>query len=180
MADEIITFQEAIRLSTGNGNRHLLTGNGFSIACRSQIFTYESLFKQADFTSLSIYAQSLFTHLNTKDFEIVMRHLRQASEVLKIYAPSEKLLIQQIDNDANELKNILVNAIASTHPTLPSEITEEEYENCRNFINHFNNIYTLNYDLLLYWTMMHTEAKKTTTADDGFRTHDSGKEEYVT
>jgi hypothetical protein len=45
---------------------------------------------------------------------------------------------------------------------------------------HFNKIYTLNYDLLLYWTLMHDELEPEVPCDDGFRTPEEGAQEYVT
>lgn len=49
------------------------------------------------------------------------------------------------------------------------------------FLDNFQNIYTLNYDLLLYWVIMHyNESNKQIRYDDGFRTPDTGKAEYVT
>lgn len=174
----LLSFDEAIRQSQG-GNRHLLTGNGFSIACRSDIFTYGSLFEKADFSKLNGKIKSVFDALNTQDFEVVMRQLQGAARIFRVYLPTETDVIDQLEKDAESLKNVLVNAIASSHPEHPSELTENEYQHCKMFLNHFRNIYTLNYDLLLYWTTMHFQETKEIRADDGFRTPDSGKVDYV-
>ena len=40
---DVISFQDAISDSNNYSKRHLLLGNGFSIACRADIFHYESL-----------------------------------------------------------------------------------------------------------------------------------------
>ncbi len=61
--------------------------------------------------------------------------------------------------------------IASSHPEWPGEITDREYAACREFISQFDTIYTLNYDLLLYWTLMHTEEGEAPASDDGFLEH---------
>lgn len=37
----LISFNEALKDSTKYNKRHLLLGNGFSIACRSDIFVYK-------------------------------------------------------------------------------------------------------------------------------------------
>jgi hypothetical protein len=175
---QLITFEEALNISKALSKRHLLTGNGFSIACRKDIFCYDSLFEQANFDNLNSNIKNVFQFLNTKDFELVMKHLRYARDILKVYSPSAMQLITQLDNDANELKNILVNAIASSHPENPSEILDEEYESCKKFLKNFNHCYTLNYDLLMYWTFMHYQ-NADLSSDDGFRTPDTGKQEYV-
>lgn len=175
----IITFEEALEKSRDLSKRHLLTGNGFSIACRKDIFRYDSLFEQADFEKLNPSVKILFDVLDTKDFEIVMRHLRFTSQVIQIYDPINISLIKQLDNDADELKSVLVNAIASSHPESPSEISDDEYNNCKTFLSHFNNCYTLNYDLLMYWTFMKFQDDVDLAADDGFRTPDYGKADFV-
>ncbi|WP_421939233.1 DUF4917 family protein [Pedobacter sp.] len=179
MEHKIMSFEEAIKDSSIYKKRHLLTGNGFSIACRSDIFRYDTLYNQANFTKLNPNIKKVFQALNTKDFEVVMKNLIGSAKILEIYFPSEKTLIDQLNKDADDLKNVLVEAIASSHPEMPSEILDSEYECCRYFLSHFQNIYTLNYDLLLYWTTMHFQETKTLNADDGFRTPDEGKREYV-
>lgn len=83
--------------------------------------------------------------------------------------------------EAEGLREVLANAIAQGHPERPSDIADEQYASCRRFLNNFKHIYSLNYDLLLYWAIMQAEVGQELTArDDGFRTPDGGEEEYVT
>jgi hypothetical protein len=82
------------------------------------------------------------------------------------------------------LKEILVETIAESHPEQPKDLEDEEYSACQLFLSHFDNVYTLNYDLLLYWACMNAEARSKGRYDDGFRTSqddvDSGDEsKYV-
>lgn len=179
MSHNILSFSEALKVSATTSKRHLLLGNGFSIACRSDIFRYDSLFDQADFSQLNPNIKEVFKKFNTKDFEIVMKQLKGAAKILKIYNLEEKVVIQELEHDAEDLKSVLVNAIASSHPENPTEILESEYSHAKNFLIHFSNIYSLNYDLLLYWTTMHFRETREIVADDGFRTPDDGKVEYV-
>ena len=176
---KLYTFEEALDKSSVLNKRHLLTGNGFSIACRNDIFRYDSLFEQADFKNLNSNIRKIFEMLNTKDFEVVMKHLKYTVDILKIYNPRNSALIEQLKEDAIELKNILVSAIANSHPENPSEILESEYECCKLFLANFHNCYTLNYDLLLYWTFMHYQETRELHSDDGFRTPDSGHCDFV-
>jgi hypothetical protein len=44
-----------------------------------------------------------------------------------------------------------VDIITNNHPDSITDVTDEEFNNCINFINFYNKIYTINYDLLLYW-----------------------------
>ena len=117
-----------------------------------------------------------------------------------------------MDSHVEALKGILVSAIAGRHPERPSDITEAQYRACRAFLAHFvgetrdrrdgggkdlrGYIYTVNYDLLLYWTLLHDqviqwnaenplasilEQTEPLEHDDGFRTPDGEPEApYVT
>ncbi len=165
----LLTFTEALRDSDRNSRRHLLLGNGFSIACRPHIFAYGKLFEQADFSKISPTAKKAFTALGTQDFEKVIKALRDASKIVAAYGGSPDLAAA-LAADADGLKEILVQTIAASHPAWPGELTEAEYQACRAFLSHFNTVYTFNYDLLLYWVQMHTEEGENPSSDDGFRT----------
>ncbi len=166
---KFLSIQQAIQASTTYSRRHLLLGNGFSIACRPDIFRYEKLFEQADFSNLSESAQKAFDALNTTDFERVIKALRDAAELSALYALPEKN-IQQMKADADALKELLVQTIANSHPAIPGDINDSEYAACQQFLSNFHNTYTFNYDLLLYWTHMHRESEAEIQSDDGFRT----------
>lgn len=168
----MLTFDQALHESSVYNKRHALLGNGFSIACRPDIFVYGRLFERADFSDLSPAAQHAFHALNTQDFERVIKALRDSSYLVDLYANSQPELAKAMQKDAEGLREVLVNAIANSHPGNPNDITEGEYTACRQFLSHFDSIYTLNYDLLLYWVQMHTEEGARPTSDDGFRTPD--------
>lgn len=179
----ILTFQQAIKEAPSSGKRHLLLGNGFSISCRPDIFRYGKLFEQADFANLSPKAKKAFECLGTMDFEQVFRTLRDGAALADLYG-SEKDVTSQMSRDADALKEVLVKTIAASHPERPGDISDAEYDACKGFLNNFDDVYTFNYDLLVYWAKMHTEGQPTSTSDDGFRTSqhdiDSGIEsDYV-
>lgn len=177
----IMSFEQAIIQSEEYGSRHVLLGNGFSIACRPDIFVYGRLFDHADFSTLSPAACKTFEVLNTQDFEYVIRVLRDASRMVALYNRVPKDLADRMRKDAEGLKSVLVNAIASRHPEMPSDISEDEYVACQHFLSYFKNIYTLNYDLLLYWAKMHTAEGEAPNSDDGFRKPEYNIEaDYVT
>ena len=171
----ILTFQEALADSLQYNRRHLLLGNGFSIACRPDIFAYGKLFEQADFSQISPTAKQAFSALDTQDFEKVIKALRDSSAIAEAYG-APKAFCDQLRSDADGLRELLVQTIASTHPAWPGELTEQEYVACRVFISNFHTVYTLNYDLLLYWVQMHTEEGVRPTSDDGFRKPDDDYE----
>lgn len=176
----MLTFQQAIDEAQQYNKRHALLGNGFSISCRPDIFVYGRLFERADFRYLSPSSKLAFEALGTQDFEKVISVLRDASVVLSAYKGGKPDLIQQLQEDADGLREVLVQAIASSHPDWPGDISDSEYASCRVFLSNFNNVYTLNYDLLLYWAVMHDADGKKIKSDDGFRTpEDNFDSEYV-
>lgn len=176
----MLTFQQAIDEAQQYNKRHALLGNGFSISCRPDIFVYGRLFERANFRGLSPSAKLAFEALATQDFEKVISVLRDTSVVLSAYKGVKGGLIKQLQEDADGLREVLVQAIASSHPDWPGDISDSEYANCRVFLSNFNNVYTLNYDLLLYWSVMHDADGKKIKSDDGFRTpEDDFDSEYV-
>jgi hypothetical protein len=176
----LFSFKEALEDSRQySAIPHLLLGNGFSIACRPNIFVYGKLFEQADFNKVSPYVKKVFAALKTQDFEKVIKSLRDTGAVLTAYGVDPALLLQ-LESDANGLRELLVETIAASHPAQPSEITEEEFKACRAFLENFKVVFTFNYDLLLYWTQMHTDFGTDPTSDDGFRKNaDNYDADYV-
>lgn len=176
---QILSFNECIDKCNDNKKPHLLLGNGFSIACRPNIFSYNNLFTQS-YPKFTDTLKQAFEILGTKDFEMVIKSLNSAVQLYDVYSEGD-IRKENILKDSQLLKSILVQSIASSHPENPSDIEESEYVNCRIFLNHFADIYTLNYDLLLYWASMHDEYASNVKLkhDDGFRTPDYGKQEYV-
>lgn len=157
----LLTFEQAIADSEGYSKRHLMLGNGFSIACRADIFHYGSLFAQADF-SKAPEAETVFAALGTQDFEVAIRSLENASRILPAYVPHGAAAVAKMLEHALALKEILIETIAKNHPNIPPEISDEKFWACRKFLSHFLNgdkgqVFTLNYDLLLYWTLMHDD-----------------------
>lgn len=164
----MLKFDEALKEALRYNRKHLLLGNGFSIACRPEIFAYGKLFEQADFSKISNTAKFAFRGLGTQDFEKVIKALRDASAIVEAYGGSPEFY-STLKADADGLRELLVQTIANTHPAWPGELSEDEYKSCRSFLKDFDTVYTLNYDLLLYWVQMHTEDGDHPKSDDGFR-----------
>jgi hypothetical protein len=175
----VVSFRDAVALSPNQNRRHALLGNGFSRAWRDDVFCYDALFGQANFADLPPAARQAFDALNTTDFEVVIRALQQASRLAGVYAPANPELSTAIAADAVALRELLVSTIAARHPARPGDIEPARYQACRTFLANFKNIYTLNYDLLLYWALMQEELEPELTFDDGFRRPEGGDAEYV-
>jgi len=176
---EMLSFEDALDRASGESKQHVLLGNGFSRACRDDIFAYGNLFNRADFKNLSSTARRAFDALRTTDFEMVMRALRNAAAVVELYS-DDPSIAARLAADADGLRDVLARTIADSHPGRPNEISRAQYSCCRSFLAHFDRIYTLNYDLLLYWAMMQSELGPALRCDDGFRQPDDGPEDYVT
>lgn len=196
----VISFEQALQ-ETENIKRHLLLGNGFSISLFPDRFRYGSLLEEADFSAFPA-ARQAFDRLGTTDFEVVIHALRQATIVLPLYS-NDRTPYETMVAHATGLKELLVQAIAGRHPERPSDIKKERYLACRAFLSNFigesrnkpaqpkdlrGGIYTLNYDLLLYWTLLHEpitndgeDEAEELDHDDGFRApYDDPDAEYVT
>ncbi|RYE59449.1 MAG: DUF4917 family protein [Sphingobacteriales bacterium] len=160
---KILTFDEALRKAERYNKRHLLLGNGFSIACIPSIFTYSSLFKRADFSDMPEVAKA-FEFLGTQDFELVINSLEKGSSIIPAYLPDQGRTVNKMKRHSAKLKERLIETIAQNHPTQPGEIEDYRYDACAHFLSYFLDsgctVYTLNYDLLLYWTLMYAMDRK--------------------
>lgn len=117
-------------------------------------FSFTSLLESAVDSGLisessPIYA--VFSKFDTKDFEEVVKLLETSVKVLKTYGAISSSDEKAILKDSKSLKEYLVDVITNNHPEKITEISDEEYLNSANFIKEYEKIYTLNYDLLLYW-----------------------------
>lgn len=174
----VLSFNDALQ-KTSNKKR-LLLGNGFSIACREDIFIYKALLDEADFSKVSKSVPGIFKYFKTQNFELIIKKLLDSSEVIRIYDKNKHDFSKQLTKDAESLKEILVQVITKKHPTRPNDISDDEYKACASFLSHFDKIYTLNYDLLLYWTIMYgiENSMWTEPLNDGFAYEEGA--DYVT
>lgn len=162
-----------------------MLGNGFSVAIRPDIFRYGSLFEKADFSDFPEVKQT-FDAIGSEDFEEAVQALERAALVLAAFTEDAPPISKRMCECAAKIKDVLVQTIAGQHPERPGDITDQQYDACINFLRNFRNgtsdgrIFTLNYDILLYWTLMHGMSKKMINFDDGFRTdRDNADAGYV-
>lgn len=151
----VISFDDALK-AAGGKDCSLLLGNGFS----ARYFSYRSLLEKADL-KLGDPIRALFDRLKTVDFERVVRALEGAFEVEMAYANKEHA--ELLAKDADRLREALVHAIRGTHPGHREEIADI-VPSCVAFLASFDEVFTLNYDLLLNWVSLSDEACLT----DGF------------
>jgi hypothetical protein len=165
----VLSYKDALNQLKDDETRSILIANGFSQAWDANIFHYASLFESANFNTRTTEIRALFKASNTYDFEAIMRRLESAQVVLETYG-ADPDLIQTIEKDQEILKESLLDAIANTHPKLPSEVKDDQYVAVRTFLSGFKNVFSLNYDLLFYWARNKTElGPDPYKTDDGFR-----------
>ena len=98
-------------------------------------------------------------------------------QALRCYDVCPPDLLSQVKTDATEVKTILANAIAQNHPNRPFDVTDNQYAACRSFLWNFQHIYTLNYEVLLYWALMKDDVDGLKIrCDDGFRNSEENED----
>jgi hypothetical protein len=175
----VMTFEEAL----GDAERykarpHVLLGNGFSIACRPNSFTYGVLLGEATFDGGSTDLRQVFELLGTTDFERVIELLELAAVLCEAYDADDPDLTDRLRGDAEVVRDALAQVLASKHPDGPYEIGDDEYRSARIFLANFARIYTVNYDMLLYWTVMQ-DMEPQTERNDGFGNPEDEDAPYV-
>jgi hypothetical protein len=146
--ENVITFEEGMSRAAGK-DCSLLLGNGFS----SQYFSYPTLLEKAGLQEDDP-VRILFDRLGTRDFERVVKALENASTVEMAYGDEEHAA--QLLSDADRVREALVHAIRGTHPAHREDI-EDVIPSCASFLSSFDQVFTLNYDLLLNWVCLSDE-----------------------
>lgn len=147
----VLSFAEALE-ETAPATRHLLVGNGFSMAQGGQRFNYLTLLERSGLPEDGE-IRNVFRQLGTSDFEEVMRALEHAAVIEAAYG--EHARSDRFNRDANLVRDALIHAVHEVHPGVQFDIPEEQRTTCADFVRQFHNIFTLNYDLLLYWVIIH-------------------------
>lgn len=149
---EIITFEQALE-ETNSSDRAVLLGNGFSIAQTEGDFAYANLLEKSTIAQ-NTPLQNVFTTFQTVDFEEVVKSLELASKVAGAYGRTDEE--RQYIDDAENVRQQLIQAIRTVHPNNFTNIPDSEVTACAEFLKFFGKVFTLNYDLLLYWISLHS------------------------
>lgn len=157
MGDHYKSFDDVLQtLSKKDRNVHLLLGNGFSMAYDANIFSYNALHNFV--TELGDPALiKLFEAIKTKNFELVMGQLHLFIALLDAFESNEGLQ-ERVRQASERLKRSLLGAVQGLHPEHVFQMPAERVATCAEFLNFFiksgGNIFTTNYDLLLYWVLL--------------------------
>lgn len=150
----VVDFEEALNRTDGE-DRALLIGNGFS----AEYFSYANLLDKSGLVPGTA-IRTLFDTLGTVDFEAVVRALEGAIVVERAYGNDAHAA--EIEADAQKVREALVEAVNATHPAHREDLGVK-YSSSSAFLSNFQTVFSLNYDLLLYWVNLEKSALK-----DGF------------
>lgn len=145
MDPEVISFDAALKKAATKGCS-LLLGNGFS----ARYSSYKNLYEKADFSADDA-VRALFDRLETVNFEQVVKTLEDASVVAAAYGHEDQSKL--FEDDAVRVREGLVNAVRTAHPPYRDDIARM-IPSCVEFLSSFGKVFTLNYDLLLYWVII--------------------------
>lgn len=160
MKTHITDFDKALAQARQSGGKiQLLLGNGFSIACHSS-FKYGTLFEQARKRGLPRHLGELLERY-TNNFEDVLKYLDEGIFLAGHYRlKKDKRTTRDMAKDYMKLKDTLIKTISDNHPDFPSKIPDKRFESCIKFLRNFDAVFTVNYDLLLYWASLHINEKE--------------------
>ncbi len=133
---------------SGDFSGGLLLGNGASIAVDIR-FSYMSLYEQAiKNTFIRPEVQKIFDEYKTNDFEAILEAIENAQRV------NSALIIKERRTSASYriVKNALIQTVQSIHPGQSAVLGR--LNNAADFLRKFDVVLSLNYDLLLYWTIL--------------------------
>ncbi|ASF46140.1 DUF4917 family protein [Methylovulum psychrotolerans] len=125
----------------------IVLGNGASIAVSSR-FAYDSLLKHVQNRGLlTDDVNSLFQFFRTSDFELILRLVWQAFNVNKSLRIPDYRTHQAYLN----VRDCLIQAVRDVHPDYGQ--ISDQLPSMYQFLRSFDTVLSLNYDLLVYWTM---------------------------
>lgn len=162
ISKEIVSFEDALRNAQQNtkekncnGPIRILLGNGFTRAYYDD-FSYTTLFEAIQNEKDNERIKQLFKHFGTSNFETVLRYLKDAQFVFDVYGVDKATIV----SDYERVRDALAQAIVKVHPEKTNTIPEKNKKACFAFLNNFHDVYTVNYDLLLYWVLLQEDDPK--------------------
>lgn len=174
----ILSFEEALQkaneFSTKNecaNKKRILLGNGFSKSYFGE-FGYTTLFDAIKDKKENKRIKKVFQKYGNSNFEGVLRLLQDSAWLLPIYGLDNA----EVKDDYEKVKTALSDAIVKVHPKHTGVMPNEKKLNCLNFLSFFDDVFTVNYDLLLYWVIMTQERSE--KFGDYFTREDDTPEEY--
>ena len=143
---DIPEFEKVIS-ETNDYPRNVLLGNGFSREYDDAAFNYKHLLEDS---KLPQKLKFLFEIFKTEDYERVIKNLETLEQIFN----NKGNIVNELRCIEELIKRDLVRTITNKHPNSQYEIEPERKVATLNFLSLFTNIFTINYDLLLYWLVI--------------------------
>ncbi|MBW2341357.1 MAG: DUF4917 family protein [Deltaproteobacteria bacterium] len=126
----------------------LVLGNGASIAFDGR-FAYSSLKDSAQERKLiSADVQQVFDHLDTADFELVLRMLWHASQINQALEIPDTRTTQAYES----VRDGLIEVVRTIH--VPYDEVRDRIVTAARFMSRFSTVISLCYDVLVYWAIL--------------------------
>ena len=174
---DILYYLKSKQNSSEHRDFHLLLGNGFSIAYDEKIFSYNAL-SSFILQSNNEFIKKLFDLIGTTNLETIMLHLDIMEKIVQQMKSVSDNLLEELKEAQDSLRKEFVTALEEMHPEHVFKLTDNECTSCHAFLNDYiqsnGNIFSSNYDLLLYWVTMRN---KMMNAIDGFGRENDGTPE---
>lgn len=167
-----VSFEKALR-DTRTRRKHLLLGNGFSMAFDRELFSWTSLASAAGEPP-----DSLRDLLGRKSHDIEAVLVTLSNKHKAALLASDRLKGAEISRDVEALKEHLIRGVTAVHDSSSLPSTDHKRK-CSEFLKPFIGraavpqglVFTTNYDLLLYWTLVQHMKKRShgdLRLEDGF------------
>jgi hypothetical protein len=152
VTDELPSWDEVKGPLVHSPDKGLLLGNGASQAIWTR-FSYRSLYEIAcdphQPHPLTPVDQAFFAHMNTTNFEAVL----SALATTKMVCGHLNKEFGDVQDRYDSIRLALIGAVQSVHIQF-DRIPEETKRLLAAYLHHHRYIYSTNYDLLVYWSIM--------------------------
>lgn len=134
----------------------ILLGNGFSIGYRDNFFNNDELIKMIKEEIKHITLNNILD--KERNLEYILKIMLDSTECIPIINKSYLSIdnieepLTELKKDRELLKNSLINVFEKNHPAYNG--SEKLIETCAKNLTIYNQIFTLNYDLILYWCFL--------------------------
>ena len=152
----------------------LILGNGASMAIHAG-FGYSSLREAAkDKGHITPQVADIFRAFDTNDFELVLRRLWEATLVNKALGVEPG----RVEQAYQQVRTALISTVRDIH--ISHEDAKRHFTPMFQFMKSFDTVFSLNYDLLVYWAMMASQGELRRWFKDGFQEGGVFREDWET
>lgn len=144
----------------------LIVGNGGSVAV-DPCFRYTNLYQQGCEHSLSALPHRVFDQFakNDRDFERVLYRLWQADYINQKFELA-KIERDKVHNAYTDVRRALIDTVKDIHPD--KAISDQQGLAHIGRYGRFSTVFSLNYDLIVYWASLNARQANGWRFEDGF------------